>query len=228
MASYRVEAILASVFLVLFSALCLKLAPEAPLSAAEISVYVDRLNKGLRMPEPDRSEFIKRLRAWGEDDDGKPIYLMNLIRYKEKPTAWPGESIKVESVRAAHDVYLKVVIPMVLERGTYPVFGSDMQGMNTGRPERSNLAGFNAVLDGWSEININRYRSRRALLDLLSDPRYLDVMPYKFAAMELVSAPVSPRLMLPDPRLLCGTLFLIIFLLTAWIRSIRRCRPVPQ
>ncbi|MGJ8687428.1 MAG: hypothetical protein ACSHWQ_08105 [Spongiibacteraceae bacterium] len=224
MRNYRVEWIFAIISLSLFAALCVKLSPGPKLSHSEVTAFVTKLEQGLTMPEPDKSEFIARLQAWGEADDGKPVYLMNLIRYREHVTAWPGHDISALSAREAHAVYLKAVIPLVLKMGTYPVFGSDMQGMIAGTPARNNLAGFDPELDGWSEININRYTSRRSLLALLSSPEYMAVMPYKFAAMNLVTAPVTPRLAIPDPRFILGSVLLIVFLLVAWLRCAQKLR----
>lgn len=224
MRQYRLELGLGVVFMCLFLALCAHMSPGGKLTAAEVDVYMARLQAGLTMPEPERGEFIARLRAWGEADDGEPVYLANLIRYNEQLTPWPGQPVDAETARAAHDVYLEAVIPLVLKLGTYPVIGTDMQGMIPDQPPRSNLSGYEPALDGWSEFNINRYRDRRALLELLSDPVYLAVMPYKFAAMKLVNAPTSVRVLMPDPRLLLGAVMLIIYLLVGWVRSAGRTR----
>lgn len=224
MRTYRFEIILAVIFLSLLLALCAWMAPGDKLSRAEVDAYVARLQTGMSMPEAEKTQFINRLRSWGYADDGRSFYLANLIRYREQVTPWPGSKVAAASARAAHDVYLKTVIPMVLKLGTYPVIGTDTQGMIAGTPAHTNLSGYESELDGWSEININRYVDRRAFLELLTDPAYLEVMPYKFAAMKLVNAPVSARLVLPDPRLALGAILLIIYLLAGWIRSASRHR----
>ena len=76
--------------------------------------------------------------------------------------------------------------------------------------------------DDWNEININRYPSRRTILELFSNPKYLEVMPYKLVGLKLMTVPTDLRFQLPDLRLALGTVFLIILLAVGWIRSAGR------
>ena len=69
MRRYRLELMLGTVFLAVFLVFYLKVSPGPKLTREEVAAYVPKIEQGLTMPEPDRSEFIARVRAWGEADD---------------------------------------------------------------------------------------------------------------------------------------------------------------
>jgi hypothetical protein len=50
------------------------------LTQAEIDQYVAIIEK-LPLPEKAVQAFIARLRPWAEADDGKPVYMFNLIHF---------------------------------------------------------------------------------------------------------------------------------------------------
>ncbi len=58
----------------------------------------------------------------------------------------------------------------------------------------------------------------------MSDPRYLALAPYKFAALHLALVPVAATTALPDPRWLVMAAAVIAFLAFGWWRSARRQR----
>lgn len=68
----------------------------------------------------------------------------------------------------------------------------------------------------------DRYPGRRAFLQLITNPDYLKVMPYKLASLEVVLIPVSGGLVIPDARWITGAACLANLLLVGWIRPARR------
>ena len=220
MRRYRVEIIVGAVFLALFLALCLKLSPGPKLTPAEVDAYITRMSASA-MPEPEKSEFLARMRAWGKADDGESFYLANLLRENNPIKPWPGVNIPPGSPQATNDVYLAGINPMALKHGAFPVSATNAQVIVPGNPPKTNLEGFEPEVDGWSQINLNRWPGRRAFFEVMADPAYLKVMPYKFAANTVVLLPVSPRFYLPDPRLLVGGFLLCILLLIGWVRATR-------
>ena len=46
----------------------------------------------------------------------------------------------------------------------------------TCQSSKTNLEGLASETDSWTQVNVNRYPSRRAVLELLSSPRYMQVM----------------------------------------------------
>ena len=57
------------------------------LTQAEIDQYLAIIEK-LPLPEKAVQAFIARLRPWAEADDGKPVYMFNLIHFF--PRVQPG------------------------------------------------------------------------------------------------------------------------------------------
>jgi len=224
MRHHRFELILGGVFLGLLLVYCYFVSAGPKLTHDEVTGYIAKINQNLNMPEPDRTELLNRLRAWGDNDDGGPVYLTNIFHYNDaaemSKAMWPGLDIKPEATgEATHDIYLNAIKPLILSKGLWPAIGTRAQGLGT--PNKTNIAGFYPGFDAWSEININRYRDSRTVLELFSNPTYLKVMPYKLVALKLITIPVSLRFQLPDLRLALGSVLLMIFLAVGWIRATR-------
>lgn len=88
------------------------------------------------MPEPDRSEFLARVRAWGEADDGGSVYLANIFHFKAPIKPWPENDIKPGAAETTHQVYLDAVKPLIVPQGVWPAIGTRMQGIDQSRPRR--------------------------------------------------------------------------------------------
>lgn len=227
MKPYRLELILAVTFLSVFFAYCYFVSPGPKMTRNEVAEYVGKIEQGLQMPEPMRSEFIARVRAWGEADDGEPVYMVNILHFNDQAemhkAMWPGLDIQPAATgTATHDIYLEAVKPLILPKGVWPAIGTRAQGMGT--LNGTNFVGFFPGFDAWSEININRYRDRRTVLQLFSDPSYLEVMPYKVVALRLITVPASLRFQLPDLRMALGSVLLVVFMGVGWLLSTLRSR----
>lgn len=224
MKRYLPELILGAVFLAVLLVYS-SFVSTSTLTQTEVDEYMAKIDQGLNMPEPMRSEFLARVRAWGEADDGEPVYLANIFHFNDseemKNVTWEGSGVTPKADGAkTHDVYLEAVKPLILPEGVWPSIGTQVQGM--GGPEKTNLAGFFPGFDDWSEININRYPGRRSILELFSHPTYLEVMPYKLVGLKLMTIPTTARFVIPDLRLVLGTVFLVTFMAVGWTRSILR------
>ena len=225
MKRYRFELILGAVFLALVLAYCYFVSSGPKLTPEEVAEFVAKIDQDLQMPEPTRTEFLARLRAWGEADDGEPVYLANIFHANDaeemSKAIWPGLEIKpAADGEKTHEIYLEAVKPLIVPKGVWPAIGTRAQGVAVSN--KTNIAGFYPGFDEWTEININRYPSRRTILELFSHPTYLKVMPYKLVGLRLLTVPTSLRFQLPDLRLALGSLLLMIFLAVGWIRSARR------
>jgi hypothetical protein len=190
------------------------------LSEAEVDRYIGILQESIPVEWEERNEFITRMREWGKRDDGKPVYMLNLMRYYDRinPTAGVPETL---TVMEANDYYEDVAKPMLLASGSYPLFAGDTAGISEGQKE-SNLVVYEPELDNWDRVLVVRYTGRRAFFDLVTDPEYLKVMPYKRASLKYILAPVSGDIVIPDLRWIAGGICLSVFLLVGWIRSARR------
>jgi hypothetical protein len=222
MTRYKPELALGAVLLALMLAVCYWQAPGHKLTQNEIDIYVRRIDELAPMPAAEKTEFLAHLRVWGEADNGKPVYMLNLMRYYDQLKPWPGVEIKAATPAEANAYYENAVLRMALLRGVQMPVGSNTQGVQRAAAPSTNLFGFEPDVDNWSRVLLVRYPSRRAFFELVSSPEYLKVMPYKFASLKLALIPTDGATIAPDLRLAIGALALIAFLAFGWIRSARR------
>ena len=181
------------------------------LTQAEIDQYVAIIEK-LPLPEKAVQAFIAGLRPWAEADDGKPVYMFNLIHFFPRLQPFPGAPTFNGTPEQANARYEKSLVWLWLSHASYPTFiGVPQASRNliSMQPERT-----------WGNITVVRYPSRRTFLKLISHPAYAPLAPYKFIAAELDLVPVSGRTIVPDLRWLVAGGFVIVFLLVGWIRPV--------
>jgi len=179
------------------------------LTQAEIDQYLAIIEK-LPLPEKGVQAFIARLRPWAEADDGKPVYMFNLIHFFPGVQTFPGAPEFKETPEQANAHYEKSLIWLWLSHASYPTFMGAPQARNliNMQPERT-----------WGNMTVVRYPSRRTFLKLISHTTYARVAAYKFIAVELDLVPVSSGTVVPDLRWLVGGGFAIAFLLLGWLRA---------
>ena len=179
------------------------------LTEAEIDQYITNIEK-LPLPEKAVQAFIDRLRPWAEADDGKPVYMFNLIHFFSQLRPFPGAPDFEGTPEQANARYEKGLIWLWLSHASYPTF--------IGVPQARNLINIEPERT-WGNMTVVRYPSRRTFLKLISHPTYAPLAPYKFIAVELDLVPVSSGTVVPDLRWLVGGGFVIAFLLVEWIRA---------
>lgn len=134
-----------------------------PLTAAEGESYLARIAAlhADRAADLQHPEFQANLRALIAKDDGREFYMVNLERFR------PGEA-----AREADDAYARIVLPLLIERGSIPMVASWREG---------------AVLGAGSEqidrVAVVRYRSLRDFLDMNTEPAMAEGAVHKFAAL---------------------------------------------
>jgi len=219
MKTYRVELIVGLLLVAVFLGVS-TWQSAATLSKADVDRYMTILEKAVPVEWEERDEFLRRLRTWGEADDGQPVYMLNVMRFFEQTKAMPGVPADIHP-REANARYENVATGLLLRSGGYPLIGGD--SMRVGRGERkSNLIVHTPELDNWDRVLVVRYPGRRTFFDLVTNPEYLAVMPYKLAALEVVLTPVQGELVVPDLRWIAGGACLAIFLMVGWIRAASR------
>ena len=203
------ELILAAVLVILYLAfLAWHSQGSGKLTQAEIDQYVANIEK-LPLPEKAVQAFITRLRSWAEADDGKPVYMFNLIHFFPKLQPFPGAPDFKGTPEQANAYYEKRLIWLWLSHASYPTFIGVPQAKNVinMQPERT-----------WGNMTVVRYPNRRTFLKLISHPAYAPLAAYKFMAVELDLVPVSKGMVVPDLRWVVGASFVMIFLLVGWLR----------
>src|SRR5262249_3096437 len=161
---------------------------------------------------------LSRLRSWAEADDGKPVYMFNLIHFFPKLQTFPGAPEFKGTPEEANAHNEKSLIWLWLSHASYPTFIGVPQARNliNMQPERT-----------WGNMTVVRYPSRRTFLKLISHPAYAPLAPYKLIAVELDLVPVSSGTVVPDLCWLVGSGFVIVFLLVGWLRVALWGRPPP-
>lgn len=207
---------LGAVFSVLFALFCLWQAPgilTGKLTAEEINQHLAVAEKNLTFENKER--VMKGLRKWAEADDGKPVYMVNVMRYYDKLNRLPGTPDFQGTPQESNKLYEDAAVPMLTKNAGSLIYGSETQGANV-------LAiGDSPAMDNWNRVLVVRYPNRRAFLQLLSDPAYAPIEPYKLMALEVMLIPTSGDVVLPDLRVLLGGLLVIAFLLIGWRRAAR-------
>ena len=205
------EFILAAVLVILYLAfLAWHSQGGGKLTQAEIEQYVANIEK-LPLPEKAVHAFIARLRTWAEADDGRPVYMFNLIHFFPKLQPFAGAPDFKGTPEQANAHYEKGLIWLWLSHASYPTF--------IGVPQAANLINIQPERT-WGNMTVVRYPNRRTFLKLISHPAYAPLAPYKFIAVELDLVPVSRGMVVPDLRWLVVFGFVVIFLLTGWLRLI--------
>jgi hypothetical protein len=225
MNQHRFEIIVAAVLAVVFVVFWWWQTPgsSSKLTGDEVDAYIRRIEPNLPMESGEKAEVLARFRAWGQADDGDPVYMLNVMRYFDQLKRIPGaEAIKGTPAQAnAH--YEDTVLPILIRLGAYPLVGGPAAGVRgaDGRMH-TNLLDFDSKVDDWSRVLVVRYPNRRAFFDLISDATYIQVMPYKLAALEVALVPVRAELVVPDLRWVLGMVLLAAFLAIGWLRAARR------
>ena len=213
----RFQLIFGGALLALLVAVCLQQSPgswRGKLTKEEVSDYLARIDRQVPMLPEEKAEALKRLRAFGEADDGKPVYMLNVMRMFDKVKALPGQTAFPGTPAQANAYYEEKARALLLKSGSYPIY--------SGNVSEKNLFGYERNQDDWSRVLVVRYPSRRAFLELVADPAYGPIAPYKLMSLDLLLVPTEAELVLPELRLVVGALCLVAFLAVSWARAARR------
>jgi len=145
---------------------------EGKLTQAEIDHYISIIER-LPLPAEELEAIVSRIRPWAQMDDGKPVYMFNLIRFFPQLRTFPGAPEFKGTPKEANAYYEKSITWLWLTHAAYPIFSGTSQVRNliNIEPERQ-----------WGELAVARYRNRRTFLKLLTHPAYAPMEPYKFIA----------------------------------------------
>ncbi len=176
-----------------------------PLSDDEVDHYVAAMENNGRP-----AELVAFMKAFAKQDTGRQFLMVNNIDVNENPPdvegAEPGESAADLMGR-----YMAHMIPALLARACHPVL------MGSAVYPSMDLVGIEGA-ENWDQAALFRYKSRRALLEIVTNPAFNGKHQFKTAALEkTIAFPIETSLYLSDPRLLLG---LLLLALTALIENI--------
>ncbi|MBW2179335.1 MAG: hypothetical protein JRG81_03030 [Deltaproteobacteria bacterium] len=154
-----------------------------PLSEKEIDIYIERF---LTINPNIDSKRLETLRVFLKEDDGDDLIMVNAIKLYDKPLQVPDVSPN-ETSKEVLGRYNNFVMPFLLKRGSYPVLVG-YAVMNS-----IEVWGIENAKE-WTMAGVIRYRSRRDMMEMSTNPEFLKVHKFKIAAMEkTIAFPVTPR-----------------------------------
>lgn len=167
-----------------------------PLSDTEIEEFLATMTSN--GTDPDVMAFIEK---FARQDSGRQLLMVNNIDYNEAPPdvegAGPGENAQQLMAR-----YMQHMIPALLLRACHPVI------IGPAVYPSMDLVGIEGA-ENWDTVALFRYRSRRALLEIVTNPAFKGKHQFKTAALDkTIAYPIETGLYPGDPRLLLG-LFLL-------------------
>jgi len=140
------------------------------------------------------------------EDSGRQFFVVNNIDMSENPQdvegAQPGEDADQLMGRYMEHMYAEL-----FKRASHPVFLG-----NAVSPAIDIVGIENAK--SWDSAALMRYKSRRAFMEIVSNPKILGKHEFKIAALnKTIAYPVETVVYLSDPRLLLGLILIIIGLI---------------
>ena len=180
-----------------------------PVKDAELESYIKALVSNADVRGKDTDKAVNYMRRLAEKDDGNEFIMVNLIRFREtslysKDSPWVAETDPM----LADARYGDGVIPLLLKRGSLPVFVSSVSG------------GFinETTHDEWDMVAMVRYRSVRDMLQMMVEMSSTDLADHKWAAIEQTHVfPVKPKISLVSLRLMIGILLLLFAVAVSYL-----------
>jgi uncharacterized protein (DUF1330 family) len=105
-------------------------------------------------------------------DDGQPIYMVNLLKFREKAVYADGR-VTTLSGREAFEIYGQAMTRMVLEAGGKFVFSGRVRGLLVGSAD-----------ENWDQVAIMMYPSFKAMAGITSSPAYAEIHVHRDAGLE--------------------------------------------
>ena len=172
-----------------------------PLSQDEVDKYINKLKEY----DEYKNRDLTGVRAFLENDTGKSFVMVNSIVLKKTPDEVSGVKDGDTSLQTLIN-YHKPFMKMMLKRGGIGIFQGRVAGKSFDVINMDNA-------DYWQISGINRFRSRRDFIEILTTPLFHEKHELKFAALEKsIAYPVDPWFQLGG---LTSTVGLIIALLAS-------------
>ena len=164
------------------------------------------------------AEQIGRLRQFMEADNGRQFIMVNILDMNETPAVVEGAAADA----TADDLlghYMEFMFPELLSRACHPIY------MGEAIFSAMDIAGIENA-ETWDRAALMRYRSRRDLMEIATNPEFQGRHDFKVAALtKTIAFPVENALYYSDPRLLLTLLVVAICglldMLLRWVREAR-------
>ena len=169
-----------------------------PLRPEEVQHYVAILEE--RDMDPAR---VANLHKFLSEDTGHDFVMANFIDVQDKPGA-----------QEELDRYMAHMYPAMFARAGHPVLAGPVVG------GALDLWGIDGA-EHWTMVGLVRYRSRRDMIEIATDPAFSDAYKFKGSSMQkTIAIPSEPFLQLGSPRwLMAGALVTLGALLQLALRG---------
>ena len=113
-----------------------------------------------------------QIKGFSEQGGDKPIYMVNLLKFKEK-ASYPDKRETNLTGEEAYAIYAEEVAGHLAKVGGKPVFGGEVERLMLGEVE-----------DLWDKVAIAMYPSRKAMFQMINDPEYIVSAQHRVAGLE--------------------------------------------
>lgn len=198
---------------------------EGPLTDEEIKLYLGRMmGQGgqtetefsqMSLDEIEQQITAQQLRSsdgngsaddmlqmleFMRNDDGGPFIMVNLLYLRESGT-------DDEAAAAELADYNSAVLGFLLPRGSYPFYNGDAAAQSVSVWGIENG-------EEWSSVGLIRYRSRRVMLQMTTNPNFMQSQANKTSSLaKTIALPTSPTLALGSLSVTVVLVLLVIGLL---------------
>lgn len=185
-----------------------------PLGDEEIADYL-RMAQERGSPMPP--EAVAMLKRFMEEDTGDDFVMVNVIDLYDTPLQIPG----VEPGETSDEVlakYMEYMTPALFARASHPVW--------VGTAANTAMDLMNAEgMEEWTRAAGMRYRSRRDLLDIVTNPQFAGRHEFKVAGIrKTIAFPIDPWFQLGDPRLVLALVLGLVGCGLSWLVTARERR----
>jgi len=183
------------------------------LDSNEIATYLVKMQdnrEAVGFSSPEEKERAKEqgaiIEGFMREDSGRQFFVVNNIDMSENPQdvegAQPGEDADQLMGRYMEHMYAEL-----FKRASHPVF------LGSAVSTAIDIVGIENA-ESWDSAALMRYKSRRAFMEIVSNPKMLGKHEFKIAALnKTIAYPVETVVYLSDPRLLLGLILIIIGLI---------------
>ena len=113
-----------------------------------------------------------QLKEFNQQGEDKPIFMVNLLKFKDK-AQYPDKRETDLTGREAYAIYGEEVVEHLARVGGKPIFGGNVERLMLGEVEYL-----------WDQVAIAMYPSRKAMLEMISDPEYIISAQHRVAGLE--------------------------------------------
>lgn len=141
---------------------------------------IDRFMEAIRATPALEVGDLDTLRRFLEADDGREFLMLNLVKLAPGEVPHPITGTPVRAGQLMRE-YVRPFLGVMIRHAGHPALQAPKIG--------GYVDAWNVPPDpGWSFVGMMRYRSRRDLAELITDPRFMAAHPFKLAAIPVTAS----------------------------------------